>query len=503
MRRVGLLLLVPLVAVIEALVVVEGASTYLMSSSINVLRSADTYRYLNITINDKHQTLLFDSNSPILFYHSTSVDSAANKFALNYSSTIKGPFLDSYNISIAPDIFLSSQYAGQTTSLITPPLRGIFGHSYFNPILLNLNSSHSEIRLANETLDTNYTNLFTVVVFDTSDSISVNNESQDMSVIPGLVVYGALDQQALVKNNIFFTAALASQSYHWLVGISAVTVDGQQLFFNNTLKLDNGASISNASRATLFHFSESEYQGTGEELLLATSYEDAVTIHSALSEVEFDNRQFLLNCSETKVLQLNIGGNFWNVTPADYVGPSADSSGKCYSRIKTYTDASGKLIRRLYMFDYEKVTSQKFWVLGLSFFRSLNVVFDVDTRLVGLSRRKNANYNIYTDDSFLDNEIRTNSSLLQEIQSLGANSSLSFELTTISSVLTTSVSLSYSNVTTVFELRIIFGPFSSDSTSSTSKSHGSSSFEIFAGEGPWGNWKIYVILGLVSGVLIM
>lgn len=571
------LLLIPLIfffffllhfPAIHALAISNSSALYLAQNAV-LIRSSSLYNYLQVSINGLPHNLLLDLNSPILWSHdnTTTPDNKSANFSLRYNEDhqINGKYSAANNLTIA-NISLHNQYIGSVTSSSDlqsffngdddtsddrnngndgnkAPLDGVFGLSYFNPVLTSLNStaipktllnssssSHVSSNSTPNTTIKHYENKLFLSIFNERDNIQLNGNQLNTSESRGLMVFGEIDED-LISDNVYFTSVLASSDYYWLIGISSVKRFSNnetntnatstsasasasaisQITFKDSLALDDGGTIQNSSRAAIFDLSVSYINNNNaqEDILLITSFDDAETIHNELfgyNGYEFDNlaKEFILNCqpqqlSETLVLE--IGANLWNITSDDYIGSpvSSDDNGsnsKCYSNIKTYDnqnlDFNQSFVNVYY--NWPKLATSQYWILGAKFAQNLNLIFDYDAKLVGLSLRHSSSSssssskptNIITDTTLLqqiakENNYNENSDYENESES-GDDSD--GNISTISSVFTESVRLSYGTgygaTTTVVQSLIIFGTLESSFSFDTGDGDSSSASENLA-----------------------
>ncbi|GMM35269.1 hypothetical protein DASC09_025940 [Saccharomycopsis crataegensis] len=476
-------------------------SSIIVGDSLDLLYVKDSLNYLNVTVNGEVQSLLFELNSPIVWYYS-SQDSSADyqEFIIEYTEDIKilGEYTNSNNITIATNISLNNQSLGIIDSQGDMEelfdiaqngtdnfLNGVFGHSYFNPVLKSLNSTGATGATdtnGNFTAKQSYRNNFLVMFFNINDRIQVNSNPSP-SYVTGCVVYGDVDFQ-LINSDVYFTSVLPNSEYFWLIGISTISYFdlgndndiSSRIIFDNSITLDDGAIIPNNSRVAVFDLSITSTD-EDDSILLMAPFADAHKLHSEMfgnDSFSYDDssNSFLIDCNETRVLQLNIGGNAWNITSSDYVGSAFGS--KCVSNIKSYGDESNTKNQTFLIYNYPKLINSQYWVLGSKFFSKITLVFDIDESLVGLSTRDSLEtINFITDETLLE-QLFKNETGLAYLSDTGNMSSMPF--TTISNIFTESISLNYGSdyATTVLESRIIFGTIASSSSSTSSKSFGES-----------------------------
>ncbi|KAF1814508.1 acid protease [Eremomyces bilateralis CBS 781.70] len=163
----------------------------------------------------------------------------------------------------------------------------------------------------------------------------------------GVLNFGAPDRSRY-SGDLTYASAITNRHGFWEVAVDDIAVDGKTAgLTGRSVILDTGTSF----------------------ILLPEP--DAVKFHSLISGSSQNGENFLIPCSSRQIVQLQIDGKNFGISPKDYVGrPSGANDGKCFSYIigrQTFDEGQ--------------------WLVGDVFFKNVYALFDFDGKRVGLGTK--------------------------------------------------------------------------------------------------------------------
>ncbi|KAL2013851.1 hypothetical protein VTN00DRAFT_1376 [Thermoascus crustaceus] len=182
-----------------------------------------------------------------------------------------------------------------------------------------------------------------------SNIIGISLSRTSDGVNDGEMTFGDVDKTKYL-GDITYTGA-ATNLNRWQIPVDDAGVDGKACnFTGKSAIIDTGTSY------------------------ILIPLEDAVTLHALIpgSSPKGENGEnFVVPCDSTAKVQLTFSGVTYDISPKDYIGGPADSSGKtCLSTIIGH-----------------QIFGPDDWLVGDVFLKNVYSVFDFDNNQVGFARR--------------------------------------------------------------------------------------------------------------------